>query len=517
MDDRRDRERRLAGEHSTISDARTTRRWATYQEGTTERVRFSERTAVRLFSPVIPTLPEDDDGSSDDRTVPDHGAHLAFGHTVDATDANLHLQDDALDLDLRPESAVPGSIIADRYRVVRSVGEGGMGKVFEVTHVRLGKTFAVKVLHEHLAEDDNFLRDFFREAKFASSLDHPNILSVVDFGEDRRYGAFMAMEFIEGDPLSELLAERQRLSVRRACDIVLQLAEALRYIHRHDIVHCDIKTRNILLCDDPSDKRRRTVVKLLDFGLARGVTQKAPERLFGTPEYLAPELAQRQQPTPRSDIYSLGILLYELLTGSVPFRGPVAQVLRAHLDEPLPSPSAALGAEVDPALEKLIATACEKDPADRHKDMSAFLYELKTVMEMLGFARPRRVAPVVTQAGTVVVDKRTEMLRAAFDSFRLPIATIAAEGEIVAANAAFARFVVGMMVKLEGTRIQDTLLARAWHALDDDLATACAGQALGRVIEVAGERGVMRLQMWLEPIGTPGYACFSVHPIGEPP
>lgn len=492
----------------------TTHRYASYAEDTTDRVRFGERTSVRAFAPAIPALPLEEEAPSDDQTVPDHGPRLAFGNTMAIADELVEPPPEVGNGE--PESAVPGAIIADRYRVVHAIGAGGMGKVLEVRHVRLGKTFALKLMHERLAADETIRRDFFREAKFASSLDHPNILSVVDFGEDPRFGAYMVMEYIEGDPLSTLLKDRRRLSVRRACDIVLQLAEALRYIHRHNIIHCDIKTRNILLCDDPSDKRRKSLVKLLDFGLARSTSQRAPERLFGTPEYIAPEMAQRKQPTGRSDIYSLGILLFELITGEVPFRGPVSQVLRAHLDQPLPSPSEVLGETVDPALEKLLYTACEKEPEHRHKDMSAFVYELKTVMDMLGIARQRRVAqPVTAVHSAPVPDQRSELIRSTFDSFRLPIATIDGQGGIVAANAAFSRFVVGMIVKLEGTRIQETLLARAWHTLEDDLATACSGQPVGRVIELASDGGTTRLQMWLEPTGLPGYACFSVHPVGE--
>ena len=238
-----------------------------------------------------------------------------------------------------PMAPLKGPLIGGRYRLVERVGQGGMGKVYKVTHSHLGKTFALKIISENFADKGKARDLFFREARLASALSHPNIASVVDYGEDEERGAFMVMEFLNGEPLSRIVRRESRLGLRQACDIMLQVAEALDYIHSNKIVHCDIKTENILLCDVPGRKREKQV-KLLDFGLARStVSSRHTASLQGTPHYVAPERIRGGSPTPASDIYGLGILFYELITGKVPWDGTVAQILCGHLDLTPTSPS----------------------------------------------------------------------------------------------------------------------------------------------------------------------------------
>ena len=230
------------------------------------------------------------------------------------------------------------------------------------------------------------------------------------------------------------------------------------------------------------DSRRKHFVKLIDFGLARRRENEVPDRLFGTPEYIPPEAARREPVTPSSDVYSLGIMFFELITGGVPWVGPVREVVLKQITELPPSLSDRMGKRVDPAIEKLIRTALAKSPNDRHRDMSAFLYELRTVMDMMGYPKPRsaRRASAVNSgpswsAQALVARPQApggpvpeaahrdnlgaQFVQATFDTFRLPIATIAADGTIVAANTAFSKFLVGMLVSLVGTNIHQTALA----------------------------------------------------------
>ena len=150
-----------------------------------------------------------------------------------------------------------------------------MGKVYKVKHTHLSRTFALKIISNQVAETDEARELFYREARFASAMAHPNITSVVDFGEDEKVGMFMVMEFVDGEPLNRILFREKQLSPRKACEIVLQVAEALHYIHKQNVVHCDIKTENILIAEEEHEgKRSKTVIKLLDFGLARSLARQ---------------------------------------------------------------------------------------------------------------------------------------------------------------------------------------------------------------------------------------------------
>jgi tRNA A-37 threonylcarbamoyl transferase component Bud32 len=402
-----------------------------------------------------------------------------------------------------------GPLVGGRYRVLERIGAGGMGKVFKVAHETLGKTFALKIIRDSMAGQNKARDLFYREARLASALSHPNITSVVDFGEDDKLGAFMVMEFLQGEPLSKLLKREKRLGLRQAIDIIQQVAEALHYIHSKGIVHCDIKTENILLTEVPDTKRRRLQVKLLDFGLARSTTTtRNTNSLAGTPHYVAPERIRGQKASPSSDIYGLGILFYELLTGRVPWDGSVDEILAGHLNQVPTPPSRLLETALDPAVEKLILHALAKTPEKRHKNIAAFLYELRTVMDMLGYGRrrsgPRRVVRPPNQ--------RDETARALFDACRVPMALLDAAGTILVANAAFAQFVMGITVEIEGRTVAGTPLARVWSTYEDDLARACAGTSLRRTVQIQLESGeIRRLLLWLDPGLNSEQAIFGVH------
>jgi predicted Ser/Thr protein kinase len=405
---------------------------------------------------------------------------------------------------VRSETAEYSSLIGDRYQILTRIGQGGMGKVYKVKHTHLSRTFALKIISNQVAETDEARELFYREARFASAMAHPNITSVVDFGEDEKVGMFMVMELVEGEALNRILFREKQLSTRKACDIVLQVAEALHYIHKQGVVHCDIKTENILVTEEEHEgKRSKSVIKLLDFGLARSLTaSRASTSLSGTPHYVAPERIRGEPASPASDVYGVGILLYELLAGQVPWDGPVQKILAGHLDEQPRSPSLLIQGGLDPALETLVFHALAKRPADRHKDMAAFIYELKTVMDMMGFGRRARQGTTKR----VVIEQRSqntrdELARTAFDACRLPLALVTPHGVIIAANPAFAKFVMGVSVEVEGLPIHATPLASAWTSADQDLSRTLAGNPVRRILEIdvaAGES--RRLLLWLDAV-----------------
>ncbi len=377
-----------------------------------------------------------------------------------------------------------------------------MGKVYKVSHTQLEKIFALKIISEQMAETDEARELFFREARLASSLSHQNIASVVDFGEDDDLGMFMVMELVEGEPLAKILHREGRLSVRLACEVVLQVAEALHYIHGKKIVHCDIKTENILMHEVASTKRRQIHVKLLDFGLARSLSSsRNTSSLSGTPHYVAPERIRGEPPSPSSDIYGLGVLLYELLTGKVPWDGHVSQILTGHLEQQPTPPSQLIEGGLDAALENLVLHALAKKPVDRHRDMAAFIYELRTVMDMIGFGRRGKRGG---GARRVVIERskneRDAIGRQVFEGCRLPLAMVNAAGVVIIANPAFAKFVMGVPVDVEGLPIQSTPLAGCWATFDTDLARAIGGASVRRVLEMDVLGGdTRRLLMWLDP------------------
>jgi tRNA A-37 threonylcarbamoyl transferase component Bud32 len=406
-------------------------------------------------------------------------------------------------------------VVGGRYQIIARIGQGGMGKVYKVSHTQLEKIFALKIISEQMAETDEARELFFREARLASSLSHQNIASVVDFGEDDDLGMFMVMELVEGEPLAKILHRDGRLSVRLAAEVVLQVAEALHYIHGKNIVHCDIKTENILMNEVASTKRRQIQVKLLDFGLARSLSSsRNTSSLSGTPHYVAPERIRGEPPSPSSDIYGLGVLLYELLTGKVPWDGHVSQILTGHLEQQPTPPSQLIEGGLDAALENLVLHALAKRPAERHRDMAAFIYELRTVMDMLGFGRRGK------RGGTgrrVVIERSTNerdaLGRQVFEACRLPLALVNAAGVVIIANPAFAKFVMGVAVEVEGLPIQSTPLAGCWATFDSDLARAIGGGAVRRVLEMDVDGGdTRRLLMWMDPQG-PEQVVLGVQPL----
>jgi len=276
-----------------------------------------------------------------------------------------------------------------RYDLLEQLSEGGMGSVWRARHRTLDRTVAIKFMSAALRDDPEMRNRFSLEARVASALGHPNIVSVTDFGIDAERGYFLVMELLRGQCVRERMEEAP-LRARVACDVVEQVAWALRYIHSRGIVHCDLKPENIFLTQLDEDSRRRNHVKLIDFGLAFRSTGPVTS-LAGTPPYLAPERLRGQAPTPLSDLYSLGALFYEMLTGRVPFDGTLLEIVEQQLRGDLPPPPSSLIDEpIEPRADDVILRALAADPADRPCSVEAFLFELRTLMSMMGM-RVRRV------------------------------------------------------------------------------------------------------------------------------
>jgi serine/threonine-protein kinase len=265
----------------------------------------------------------------------------------------------------------PDQVVNERYRVLRRLGSGGMADVYLCEDLTLGRRVALKVLSSRFARDQQFIERFRREAKAAAGLNHPNLVAIHDWGEiDGTY--FIVMEYVEGETLKELVRRRGRLNGSEALDIGLGLLAAVGYAHRHGVVHRDIKSQNILM-------DRSGTAKVTDFGIARagdsGMTEAGS--ILGTAQYLAPEQARGEAVDERSDLYSVGIVLYEMLTGVVPFTGDTAvTVAMKHVNEVPPEPS-----EVIPgmpyALNQIVMKALAKDPALRYQTAEDFARDLR--------------------------------------------------------------------------------------------------------------------------------------------
>jgi eukaryotic-like serine/threonine-protein kinase len=269
-----------------------------------------------------------------------------------------------------------GDLIADRYELEELVGTGGMSTVFRAYDVQLDRRVAIKILHEHYAADPEYLERFRREARAVAQLSHPNIVTVIDRGDDdgRQYIVF---EYVEGENLKELVLHEGRLPVPRALELALSVADGLSFAHQRGLVHRDGKPQNVLL-------GREGDVKVTDFGIARslyvehGVTQTGT--VLGTGEYLAPEQASGKTVSAATDVYSLGVVLWELLAGDVPFTGEnfVAVALR-HVNEPPPD-LRERRQDVSPRLAAAVDRALAKDPGRRFPSMAAFAQELRACL-----------------------------------------------------------------------------------------------------------------------------------------
>lgn len=271
--------------------------------------------------------------------------------------------------------------LVDRYRLETKIASGGMGTVYRAVDERLRRPVAVKLLREHLIEDERALERFRREAQAVASLTHPNIARVYDYVEDAGQH-FIVMELVEGEDLASVIRDGGALGPHRAPDVAVQVCDALSDAHALRIVHRDIKPANVLI-------GKNDVVKVTDFGIARVVgdgTLTASGMFMGTATYVAPEVAEGLTATPLSDIYSLGVVLFEMLTGFPPFEAesPVAMALE-HISGEVPLPSTKRP-DVPDHLDEAVRRATAKDPGERFRTTAEFAEHLRTDMANAGAA-----------------------------------------------------------------------------------------------------------------------------------
>src|SRR6476659_1019456 len=295
-----------------------------------------------------------------------------------------------------------------RYLLERRLGQGGMGVVFQARHIFLKTPHAIKIiLPERVGNDPMLTTRFRQEALAAAAIRHPNIITVTDFGVVRGTMPFLVMEFVKGRSLQDILATESVMSPQRAWEFISAIAAGVGAAHRQNIVHRDLKPLNIMVQDDVPVAEG---LKILDFGLAKiksgellgSFVQAQTSGLMGSPFYMAPEQWSDDEPDARADIYSLGVILYQMLAGEVPFKGSsIPSIMKKNLTLPPPS-FQSMGASVPPQLEAVVRHALEKEVKDRIDSVASFLKELNAAMS---------ASPVVTSAlkTTVVMDPNRTM------------------------------------------------------------------------------------------------------------
>lgn len=301
-----------------------------------------------------------------------------------------------------------GRLIDGRYQVRSRIARGGMATVYLATDLRLERRVAVKIMHGHLADDVNFKNRFVQEARSAARLSHPNVVNVFDQGQDSDM-AYLVMEYLPGITLRDLIRDYGKLTPEQAVDILDSVLRGLAAAHRAGIVHRDLKPENVLLADDGR-------IKLGDFGLARAASSNTATgaALLGTIAYLSPELVTRGVADARSDIYALGIMMYEMLTGEQPYRGEQPmQIAYQHANDAVPAPSAK-SPGVPPEFDELVLWATARNPEERPRDAAELLERLGRVESLLRIGAPSPANPTMVfptdRAATRVPTGETQVL-----------------------------------------------------------------------------------------------------------
>lgn len=284
----------------------------------------------------------------------------------------------------------PDMLLNRRYRLLEHLGTGGMAVVFKGQDLSLRRYVAIKILRQDQTHHDEFLTRFQYEARSVANLAHPNIVTLHDFGADgNRY--YMVMEYIDGQDLKTLIRNQAPLPIDQALNYMVQICSGVGYAHRAGIIHCDLKPQNVLITKDGR-------LKVTDFGIARALSNIQPDEkneiVWGSPQYFAPEQASGSAPTPASDVYSLGIVLYEMLTGQLPFDSPEPQKLALmHLKDEPPSVRA-LNPDVPIEIDQIIQKVLAKEPTARYRTADQLGHVLRTLRQRTSASETTGLFPV---------------------------------------------------------------------------------------------------------------------------
>jgi serine/threonine-protein kinase len=310
-----------------------------------------------------------------------------------------------------PANDLVGQVVADRYHVVKKLGEGGMGQVYLAEHVKMGRRSAIKVMNPSMIHDPDAVARFNREASNASRITHPNVCAIYDFGETPDGLIYLAMEFIEGQPLTDLLERDGALPLPRAVSVFLQVADALQAAHDLGIVHRDLKPDNIMLT---RGKGGQDVVKVVDFGIAKAVGgdqsgQKVTKTglVVGTPEFMSPEQLSGDMVDGRSDLYSLALVFYRMLTGKLPFDATTLQetMIKRLTDDPAKLAETRPDLTFPAGLQAVLDTALARTPPERYQSVAKFAADVAAVTGRPGSASvPETRAPLDTEGKTQLLD-----------------------------------------------------------------------------------------------------------------
>lgn len=357
----------------------------------------------------------------------------------------LPMNDAPEEVPLGARGPMTGLLLADRYRIGRLLGEGGMGYVYEALHLAIDKRFAVKVLAQELCNHPAHVERFLREARTTSKIDHDNVVEISDSGPTPDGSVFFVMEYLQGEDLGALIEREGPQTWERTRHLMLQLCEALSAAHAHGVVHRDIKPQN---CFRTTRRRDPDFLKVLDFGIAKllGEEHMAGKKLtrsgqiFGTPEYMSPEQIRGMPADPRMDVYAAGVIMYELLIGRTPFEGETAlDVLTKHIHDPIPALGAALvGSVRAKQIDAVIAGALAKDPSRRFQsaeELASAIVAVEAAGATQKVVEPSLDGMPATLAGVRRVGARSKIVVAAVTS------------AVAAMLAAVALFVVPSLLK----------------------------------------------------------------------